>query len=197
MDQFYKPPYMKRDPVIRHLRYLQNRSLEDAEECRILGVLGPAHNLTPVLSVGFLFPSSGKDPHIIFGDSAKDEEETGEDTRVSRHRHVNCSSNLARREEPISNILMLRKFMNVRIDEIRPSVDRHAQLVQYVHQVGYEISERHRKTVPWGDKFVRIQKRRFGHGFIIDGGGDHFRFEMLKSSTRVYTQEILELAIAD
>ena len=104
---------MKRDSTIRHLRYFRDGRLEDAEECRILGVLGPAYNLTPVLCIGFLFPSSGKDPRVIFGDTAEDEEWTGEDTRISRHRHVNCSSNLARREEPISNILMLRKFMNV------------------------------------------------------------------------------------
>jgi len=74
MDQFYKPPHMERDLAIPHLRYFQNGRLEDAEECRILGVLCPAHNLTPVLYVGFLFPSSGKDPHVIFGDTPEDEE---------------------------------------------------------------------------------------------------------------------------
>jgi len=119
-DQFYKPLHMEQDVAICHLHDFKNRRLEDAEECRILGVLGPAYNLTPVLCVGFLLPGSGKDSHVIFGDTAEDEEWMGEDTRISRHRHVNCSSNLARREEPtrISNILMLRKFMNVRTSKV-------------------------------------------------------------------------------
>ena len=115
------------------------------------------------------------------------------------------------------SIVKTTEKKNTLLDEIGPSVDRHAQLVQYIHQVGYEISDRHRKTIPWREKLVRIQESRFGpvinhcepqaatqcrkmaslHGFIIDGGGDHFRFEVLKSSTRVYTQEVLEFSVAD
>jgi len=35
------------------------------------------------------------------------------------------------------------------------------------------------------------------HGFIVDSGGNHFGLEMLKSATRVNTQEVLHLTVAD
>lgn len=65
------------------------------------------------MRISFFFPRSRKYSHIIFWDAAEDEEETGKDTGISRHRHVNCGSDLARRKEPICNILMLGKFVNV------------------------------------------------------------------------------------
>ena len=104
---------MKWDPATRLLRYLQNGCFEDAEHCRILGILGPAHDLTPIVRISFFFPRSRKYSHVIFWDAAEDEEETGKNAGISRHRHVNCGSDLARRKEPIRNILMLRKFVNV------------------------------------------------------------------------------------
>lgn len=72
------------NPPARYLGYFQYGCLEDAEECCILGVLGPAHNLTPVMCIGLFFSRSGEDLHIIFGDTAEDEEETGEYTGIGR-----------------------------------------------------------------------------------------------------------------
>jgi len=48
------------------------------------------------------------------------------------------------------------------LDEIGPSMDRHAKLVQYVHQVRYKILEGHGKTISWRNELVRVQKRGFG-----------------------------------
>jgi len=35
------------------------------------------------------------------------------------------------------------------------------------------------------------------HNFIVDGGGDHFGLEMLKSATRVNSQKVLDFTVAD
>jgi hypothetical protein len=102
------------NPPARHLGYFQYGRLEDAEKARILGVLGPAHNLAPVLCIRLLFSRSSKDLHIIFGDTAEDEEETGEYTGICRQSHVDGSCNLAWREKSVRYVLMLRKFMNMR-----------------------------------------------------------------------------------
>ena len=102
------------NPPARHSRYFQYRRLEDAEKRCILGVLGPAHNLAPVLCIGFFFSRPRKDFHIIFGDAAVNEEDTGEYTGIGRQSHVDGSRNLARREESVRYVLMLRKIMNMR-----------------------------------------------------------------------------------
>lgn len=101
------------------------------------------------------------------------------------------------------------------LDEIGPSMDRHAKLVQYVHQVRYKISEGHGKTISWRNEFVRVQKRGFGpmisllvvrrrgagkmtlHSFIVDSGGDHFGLEMLKSATRMNPQKVLDFTVTN
>jgi hypothetical protein len=41
-------------------------------------------------------------------------------------------------------------------------MDGHAELVQYIHEVGYKISEGHGETVSWGYEFVWIEETRFG-----------------------------------
>lgn len=48
------------------------------------------------------------------------------------------------------------------LDEIGPSMDRHAKLIQYIHQVRYKIPDGHGKTISWRNEFVRVQKRGFG-----------------------------------
>jgi hypothetical protein len=121
---------MKRDPTIRLLRYLQNGCFEDAEQCRILGVLGPANNLTPVVCISFFFPRSREYPHIIFGDTTEDEEEAGEDAGIRRHRHINCGGNLGGRKEPIREILMLGKFVNVCTSNVQ-SVSKSGDKVEH------------------------------------------------------------------
>ena len=115
---------MKEDPTTRLLRYLQNGCFEYAEQCRILGVLGPARYLTPVVRISFFFPRSRKYSHIIFWNAAEDKEETGKDTGISRHRHVNCGSDFSRRKEPIRNILMLGKFVNVCTSNVQLTASR-------------------------------------------------------------------------
>lgn len=46
--------------------------------------------------------------------------------------------------------------------KISPGVDGHAKLIQYIHEVGYKISEGHGETASWGYEFVWIEETRFG-----------------------------------
>ena len=83
-------------------------------------------------------------------------------------------------------------------------MDRHAELVHYIHQVRYKVPEGHGKAISWGNKFTWIQKRRIGpvfsfldanknpemmrkvlHGFIVDGCSNHFGLKMFKPTARV------------
>ena len=41
-------------------------------------------------------------------------------------------------------------------------MDGHAQLVQYIHEMGYKISERHGEAISWGYEFVWIEETRIG-----------------------------------
>ena len=41
-------------------------------------------------------------------------------------------------------------------NKVGPSMNRHAKLVQDVHQMAYEVLERHGKTISWGNMFVWI-----------------------------------------
>lgn len=139
------------NPPAHHLGYFQYGRLEDAEKCSILGVLGPAHNLTPVLCISFFFSRSSKDLHIIFGDTAENEEETGEYTGIGRQSHVNGSCNLARREESVCYVLMLRKIMNMRTSNAQLAWSNQVREVKYLIK-----SVRAWTDIPsWSNTFIR------------------------------------------
>lgn len=50
------------------------------------------------------------------------------------------------------------------LDKVSSCVQRHSELVQHVHQVRYEVAERHREAIPWCDKFIGID-----HGWVGSG----------------------------
>lgn len=47
------------------------------------------------------------------------------------------------------------------LDKVSSCVQRHSELVQHVHQVRYEVAERHREAIPWCDEFAGIN-----HGWV-------------------------------
>jgi len=45
------------------------------------------------------------------------------------------------------------------LDKCSSGMHRHSQLVQYIHEVRNEITEGHRKAIPWANEVVRLYHR--------------------------------------
>jgi len=111
--------------IATYLCDFQNGRFQYTKLLSILREFRPANNFSPIVCICFLLSGSRKHANLIVIESPKDQEYSSKYTRLEGHCDVDCSSNFARRQKPICNILVRREGRYIIAENCQPVLHRH------------------------------------------------------------------------